>query len=64
MKLEAEDTCNSFRFRLVDGKEKSPWAAYSQICYLNGMVGATDYYTGDGEKILTPDEFCQLLATK
>ena len=38
--------------------ETTRWASYRSFTYLNGHVGVTDYYTGEGEKILTPDEFC------
>ena len=64
MHIEANDTTKGFSFRLVDGDTKSPWATYTQICYLNGKVGVTDYWTGQGERILTPDEFCQMIAAK
>ena len=35
-------------------------ASYTGWIYLDGWVSCTDYYTGTGEQILTPDEFCKL----
>lgn len=64
MHLEARDDAKGFFFRLVDGEDVSPWASYTQVCYLKGSVGVTDYFTGEGEKVLTPDEYCQLIAVK
>ena len=46
------------RHRLVLGEKATEWAGYSQFTYLSGYVGATDYYTGTGECVLTADEFC------
>ena len=46
--------------RLVDGEQKTQWVNYTGFVYLNGKVGVTDYFTGKGEMILTPQEFCEM----
>ena len=46
------------RHRLVLGGRVTDWAAPQQFTYLNGYVGVTDYYTGTGECVLLPKEFC------
>ena len=43
--------------------ETSPWATYTQICLLKDMVGVTAYYASK-EGIMTPAEFCELIAAK
>jgi len=35
-------------------------ASYTDWAYLDGWVSCTDYYTGKGEAIMTPDEFCKM----
>lgn len=50
--------------RLVCGSQKTNWASYRSFTFLNGMVGVTDYYTGNGEKILTTEQFCQLAGVR
>jgi len=58
MKQEFDENGNH---RLVaDDGTASRWVSYAAWSYLDGMVGVTDYYTGEGEKIMTPDEFCRL----
>lgn len=46
--------------RLVYGSECTGWAAYRSFTFLRGMVGVTHYYTGNGERILSAEEFCKL----
>ena len=36
------------------------WADYSTFTYLDGWIGVTDYYTGTGERVISPLEFCHL----
>jgi hypothetical protein len=43
-----------------DGRE-TEWATYQGITYLDGLVGCTDYDTFNGEKILSPEEFCKMI---
>lgn len=52
------------RHRLVLGEEATGWAGYCQITYLHGYVGATDFYTGTGERVLTADEFCARISVR
>ena len=49
------------RHRLVaaDGTA-TPWAAYGQIAYLGGYVGATAAYLHE-EGVISADEFCRLV---
>lgn len=35
-------------------------APYTSWTYLDGWVGCTDYFTGTGEAIMTPEEFCKI----
>ena len=40
------------------------WAPHTGFTYLDGMVGTTDYYTGDGgPMVLTPTEFVEIAAS-
>lgn len=45
--------------RLVNTEtgETSLWAGYAGAVRFQGRVSVTDYYTGCGEKIVTPDQF-------
>lgn len=47
----------SHRLAAKDGR-KTQWAPYSQFTYLDGWVGVTHYFTGEGEMILRAEEFC------
>lgn len=48
--------------KLVDHEtgDETHYAQFSGFTYLKGFVGCTDYYTGKGEAIMTPDEFCKM----
>ena len=61
---EVVDDNNGFKFRLVEGSEKTDWASYTQVAYLNGMCCATDYYLGDGSqmKVISCQEFVKAIA--
>ena len=50
--------------RLVKGAEATKFAHYMAFTYLDGYVGVTDYYTGTGECVLTPEEFCALAGVR
>ena len=50
--------------RLVKGAEATEFAHYMAFTYLDGYVGVTDYYTGTGECVLTPEEFCALAGVR
>ena len=43
---------------------KTRFASYINWTYLDGFVGVTDFFTGEGEKILTPHEFCHMAGVK
>ncbi|USV40930.1 hypothetical protein [Xanthomonas phage BUDD] len=48
--------------RLVKGDKSTQWAHYTQICFLDGVVGHTAYY-GVKENMVTPEEFVKMIAT-
>jgi hypothetical protein len=64
IKCEVINSKSEFRFRLVDGDSHTMWCSYGMICYLNGMVAATQYYLPESHECLpiTTDEFCRLAA--
>ncbi|WEM34227.1 hypothetical protein [Xanthomonas phage X1] len=59
MRHEFDDDGNH---RLVKGNKSTQWAHYTQICFLDGVVGHTAYY-GVKENMLSPEEFVRLIAT-
>lgn len=51
--------------RLVDEDgSATTWAHYKGFTYHKGKVGVTDYWTGSGERIMDPVEFCMLAGAK
>lgn len=69
VRAEVYNKADGFRFRLIDGNEATQWAQYTQAPLLNGVVGATEYFTGGNHKfpvdngiaLLTTDQFCDLI---
>ena len=52
------DNGNHWLHNLATGA-KSKIVSYTKFSYLEGKVGVTDYYTGTGEQITDPFNFCQ-----
>ena len=61
MKQEFDDYGNHSLVNTKTGKRSSQKASYQAFTYLDGFVGCTDYYTGTGEAIMTPEEFCKMV---